>query len=92
MEFTTKDHETLGLMVAEHWSRLKNSMGFFCGACHEKKLPQDCAGVFPFIPKDRHKNKGFATYVICKPCTNKTPDQVYEGVATHLAKNGFFVR
>lgn len=89
---TPKEREDLALMVNEHLARIKRAPGFFCGACHEKKLTQDFAGVFPFFPKNRHKNKGFATYVICKSCTNKTADQVYEGVATHLAKNGFFVR
>lgn len=89
---TAKEREDLVLMVAEHRRRVGLASFFECAACGVKKHISDLEGVFPFFPKQRHLHKGMATYVICKICTHKRPDEVYEGVATYLAKQGFFIR
>lgn len=88
---TPKEHETLVQMVAEHRKRLDAASFFTCSACSMVKHTADVEGIFPFFPKRRHKTQSFATYVICKPCTQKKPDEVYESVATYLAKQGFFI-
>lgn len=93
MTLTPKDKETLAQMLVEHRARLGRALQFCCGACHARKMTAECQGIYPFFPKKRHKTNQFATYAICRTCAErKNPEQVYEGVATHLASNGFFVK